>query len=258
MSEIYDDIKVNLIESVGNLGINLTSTDTRINHTKSGTFDMTSNGIINISTGNSEINTPDYNVSGNINIGSTDATSTTADPISINIIGGKGTADIEGSGIYIQSGSGGQNLNSDAGEISIRSGNGEGTGTGGQITITAGFGRTGDGGDIYLQAGNSNNNTEFGANGGNIIIESGNGGNKCGDVNVFLGPSDTNGGVNIDYFGPTGKFNINYGAFKLAIFADAGVRDDRIPNPEKGDMCFVNDKINVHNGSIWKTLAFDP
>ena len=262
MSEIYEDIKVNLVESVGNLGINLTSTDTRINHTKSGTFDMSSNGTINISTGNSEINTPDYNVSGNINIGTKDATSTTVDPISINIIGGKGTADIEGTAIYIESGSGGQNLNSDAGEISIRSGNGEGTGTGGQITITAGFGRTGDGGDIYLQAGNSNNNTESGANGGNIIIESGNGGNKCGDVNVFLGPSDALDGLNIPYFGPTGRFNINYGAFKLAIFVNAGVRDDRIPNPEKGDMCFVNDKINVYTGSGegegWKTLAFDP
>jgi hypothetical protein len=258
MSEIYDDIKVNLVESVGNLGINLTSTDTRINHTKSGTFDMTSNGTINISTGNSEINTPDYNVSGNINIGTKDATSTTADPISINIIGGNGSADIEGTGIYIQSGSGGQDLDSYGGEISIRTGNGEGTGSGGQITITAGLGRLGDGGDIYLQAGISNNNTENGANGGNIIIQSGNGGIKCGDVNVFLGPSDANGGASIPYFGPTGRFNINYGAFKLAIFNNTTIRDQRIPTPQKGDMCFVNDKINVHNGTTWKTLAFDP
>jgi hypothetical protein len=264
MSEIYEDIKVNLVESVGNLGINLTSTDTRINHTKSGKFDMTSNGVINISTGNSEINTQDYNynISGNINIGTKDATSTTVDPISINIIGGKGTVDIEGTAIYIESGSGGQGLNSSAGEISIRSGNGQGTGTGGQITITAGFGTSGDGGDIYIQAGNSNNNAQSGTNGGNIIIESGNGGIKCGDVNVFLGPSDANDGASIPFFGPTGRFNINYGAFKLAIFEDTDIRDDRIPNPEKGDMCFVNNKINVYTGSGegegWKTLAFDP
>ncbi len=258
MAEIYDDIKVNLVEAMGNLGINLTSTNTRINHTKSGTLDVSSNGTINISTGNSKIDNQDYNLLGNINIGSKDATATTEDQISINIIGGKGTADIEGSSIYIESGSGGDNLNSYGGELSIRSGNGEGTGYGGQITIAAGFGRLGDGGDIYIQAGNSNNNTQNGANGGNISIESGNGGDKCGDVNVFLGPSDTLDGVNIPYFGPTGRFNINYGAFKLAIFDNQTIRDIRIPTPQKGDMCFVNDKINVHNGTTWKTLAFDP
>jgi hypothetical protein len=47
MAEICDDIKVNLVEAVGNLGINLTSNDTRINHTETGLLDMTSNGIIN-------------------------------------------------------------------------------------------------------------------------------------------------------------------------------------------------------------------
>jgi hypothetical protein len=258
MSELVDDIKVNLVEAVGNLGINLTSTNTRINHTESGLLDMSSNGIINISSGNSEIYTQGYNVPGNINIGCKDATATTVNPISINIIGGRGTADIEGSSIYIESGSGGENLDSSGGEISIRTGNGNGTGTGGQITISAGLGVLGDGGDIYITAGNSNNNNEGGVNGGNISIQSGNGGNKCGDVDVFLGPSDALNGQFIPFFGPTGRFRINYGAFRLAVFDDNTTRNLRIPTPEKGDMCFVNDKINVYNGSAWKTLSFDP
>jgi hypothetical protein len=255
MSELVDDIKVNLVEAVGNLGINLTSTNTRINHSESGLLDMSSNGIINISSGNSEIYTQEYNVQGNINIGCKDATSTTVNPISINIIGGRGTADIEGSSIYIESGSGGENLNSSGGELSIRTGNGDGTGSGGQININAGLGVLGDGGDIYITAGNSNNNTQNGANGGNITIQPGNGADNCGDVNVFLGPSQT---ADIPRFGPTGRFNINFGAFKLAVFDDNTARNLRIPIPEKGDMCFVNDKINVYNGSAWKTLSFDP
>jgi hypothetical protein len=252
MSEIYNDIKVNLVEAVGNLGINLTSTDTRINHTKSGTLDMLSNGTINISSGNSEIFDQDYNVPGNINIGSKDATETTEDPISINIRGGKGTANIEGSAIYIASGSGGDNLNSYGGELSIRSGQGRGTGDGGQIEIVAGLGTLGDGGDIYINAGNSEN----GENAGNISIQSGlSKNNKCGDVNVWLGPSQSN---QISLFAPTGRFNVNYGAFKLSIFDNTTTRTDRIPIPEKGDMCFVGDKINVYDGLAWRTLAYDP
>ncbi len=258
MAEICEDIKVNLVEAVGNLGINLTSTNTQINHSESGLMDMTSNGHINISSGNTEIYTQQYNVSGNINIGTKDATAATEDPISINIIGGRGTADIEGSSIYIESGSGGQNLNSDAGEISISSGSGNGTGTGGQITIQAGLGLLGNGGDIFIQAGNSNRTGLGGTNGGDVSISSGNGGTKCGDINVWLGPSDTNGGVNIPIFGPTGKVQVNYGAFRLAVFDDIARRDLRIPTPQKGDMCFVNDKIHVHNGTAWRTLAFDP
>jgi hypothetical protein len=214
--------------------------------------------LLIISSGNSEIYTEGYNVSGNINIGSKDANETTVDPISINIIGGKGTADIEGSSIYIESGSGGENLNSSGGEFSIRSGNGSGTGSGGQITIQAGLGTIGYGGDIYIQAGNSDRTGLGGTNGGDVSIQSGNGGVKCGDVNVWLGPSDTNGGVNIPFFGPTGKFKVNYGAFRLAVFDDTERRDLRIPVPQKGDMCFVNDKIHVHNGTVWRTLAYDP
>jgi hypothetical protein len=246
MSEIYDDIKVNLVEAVGNLGINLTSTNTRINHTQSGTLDVSSNGTINISS--SYIN---------IGIDSKNENQTTDEPSEINIKGSKGTANTESGSINIECGSGGEGLNSSGGELSIISGNGEGTGTGGQINITAGRGKLGDGGNIYIQAGISNNNTQNGANGGNISIHSGNGGDKCGDVNVWLGPSDANGGANIPIFGPTGRFNINYGAFKLAIFDNQTIRDLRIPTPQKGDMCFVNDKINVHNGTTWKTLAFD-
>ena len=252
MSEIYNDIKVNLVEAVGNLGINLTSTDTRINHTKSGTLDMLSNGTINISSGYSEIYNQDYAVPGNINIITKDATETTEDPISINIRGGKGTANIEGSAIYIASGSGGDNLNSYGGELSIRSGEGRGTGGGGNIEIVAGLGILGDGGDIYINAGNSEN----GGNAGNISIQSGLGtNNKCGDVNVWLGPSQSN---QISLFAPTGRFKVNYGAFKLSVFENTQTRTDRIPIPEKGDMCFVGDKINVYDGSHWRTLSYDP
>jgi hypothetical protein len=258
MSEIYNDIKVNLVEAVGNLGINLTSTDTRINHTKSGTLDMLSNGTINISSGYSEIYNPDYVVPGNINIITKDATETTEDPISINIRGGKGTANIEGSSINIISGSGGDNLNSYGGELSIRSGQGRGTGDGGQIEIVAGLGRFGDGGDMYIGAGDSNRNDQNGANGGSISIHSGKGADKCGDINAYLGVSDANNGASIPYYAPPGRFKINYGAFNLSIFDDPTKRDDRIPIPEKGDMCFVEDKINVYDGSRWRTLSYDP
>ncbi len=247
MSEIYDDIKVNLVEAVGNLGINLTSTNTRINHTKSGTLDMSSNGTINISS--SYIN---------IGIDSKNENQTTDEPIEINIKGSRGNANVEAGSIKIECGSGGEDLNSYGGELSIISGQGYGTGSGGQINITAGRSILGDGGDIYIQAGNSNNNTENGANGGNISINSGNGADKCGDVNVWLGPSDQPDNRSIYVYGPTGRFNINYGAFKLAIFNDTETRDLRIPSPEKGDMCFVADKINVYDGSNWRTLAFDP
>jgi hypothetical protein len=247
MAEICEDIKVNLVEAVGNLGITLSSENTRINHTESGTLDVSSNGTINISS--SYIN---------IGIDAKNENQTTDEPSEINIKGSQGTANVEAGSIKIECGSGGEGLNSNGGELSIISGDGEGTGTGGQINITAGNGKSGDGGDIYIQAGNSNNNNQNGANGGDIIIESGNGGTKCGDVNVWLGPSDTNGGVNIPIFGPTGRFNINYGAFRLAIFNDTVIRDLRIPTPQKGDMCFVNDKIHVHNGTAWKILAFEP
>jgi len=249
MAEICDDIKVNLVEAVGSLGINLTSTNTRINHTESGTLDVSSNGTINISS--SYIN---------IGIDAKNENQTTDEPSEINIKGREGTANVEAGSIKIECGSGGEGLNSNGGELSIISGSGQGTGTGGHITITAGNGILGNGGDIYIQAGDSNNNTQNGANGGDIIIESGNGGTKCGDVNVWLGPSDTNGGVNIPIFGPTGKFKVNYGAFRLAVFGNNETRDLRIPVASRalGDMCFVGNKIQVYDGTAWRTLAFDP
>lgn len=257
MEEIVDDIKVDLVEAVGQLGIRLSSDNTRITHSETGLFDISSKGTINISSGNSEIYTEYYKTPGNINIGSKDATDETGESISINIIGGRGTDEIEGGSVNIKSGSGQEGQNSDGGEVFLETGNGEGTGNGGQLNIRAGFGRQGDGGDIYIQAGNSNNNIEGGATGGNIIIESGNGATKCGDVNVFLGPSDTFNNYNVPFFGPTGRFNIYYGAFRLAIYQDNSIRDLRIPTPVKGDMCFVDDKIQVHNGTDWKTLAFE-
>lgn len=247
MAEICNDIKVNLVEAVGNLGINLTSTNTRINHTKSGTLDVSSNGTINISS--SYIN---------IGIDSKNENQTTDEPIEINIKGSRGTSNVDSGSIKIESGSGGEGLNSYGGELSIISGNGEGTGYGGQININAGSGKLGDGGDIYIKAGISTDYTGNGANGGNISIESGNGVDKCGDVNVWLGPSDQPDNSSIYAYGPTGRFNINYGAFKLAIFNNTTTRNLRIPIPEKGDMCFVADKINVYDGSNWRTLAFEP
>lgn len=258
MAEICDDIKVNLIEAVGNLGITLSSENTRINHTETGLLDMTSNGVINISTGNSDIYAQGYNLLGNINIGSKDATAETAElaeSVTINIIGGRGTADVEGGGILIQGGNGGENLNSNGGSITVISGEGRGTGDGGNLYIKSGLGRLGDGGDIYIEAGISDRTGLGGQNGGDIRIQSGNGGTKCGDVVVSLGPSIDN---QIPFFGPTGKFKVNYGAFRLAVFNDIAKREDRIPIPEKGDMCFVNDKIHVFNGTAWRTLAFEP
>ena len=56
MVETVDDIRVNLIETTGNLGITLSSDNTRIKHSKTGVFDISSNGSIEIVSGNGTTN----------------------------------------------------------------------------------------------------------------------------------------------------------------------------------------------------------
>jgi hypothetical protein len=254
MAEITDDLKIDLLEISQSNGINLTSESTRIKHTKNGQFAITSNGIINISTGDGILNNNDLQINGNINIFTKNADNTMDEELSINIVGGDGSSEFEGSYINIKGGNGLQGANSSGGGVDIFGGRGEGTGDGGEVRIASGSNLNGSAGNLYLEGGLSKYNSDgiTGNPGGNIIIQSGYGGEKCGDVNIFtgqtiLGPS----------FGPTGRVKIMNGAFKLAIFTNSDERDDRIPIPEKGDMCFVADKINVHNGTAWRTISFD-
>lgn len=275
MSEITDDLKIDLLEISQSNGINLTSESTRIKHTKNGQFDITSNGIINISTGYEILNDNEFQLNGNINIATKNADNTTVDQLSINIVGGDGSSEVDGSDISIKAGKG--LANSSGGEVSIFGGNGEGTGAGGNVRISSGLNFNGDAGDIYLSAGLSQYKSAgiTGKPGGNISIQSGYGGEKCGDINFFISPtysaSSIGEGGNINFnlgpknitppatsYGTSGKVNIINGALKLAIFANTTQRNERITNPEKGDMCFVDDKINVHDGTIWRTISFDP
>jgi flagellar basal body rod protein FlgG len=276
MAEIMDDLKVELLEISQSNGINLTSESTRIKHTKNGQFDITSNGIINISTGDGILNNNDLQINGNINIVTKNADNTMDEELSINIVGGDGTSQVDGSYISIKAGNGLQGANSSGGEVTIYGGSGEGTGTGGQVRIGAGSNLNGYGGDLYLEAGLSQYKSAgiTGNSGGSIIIQSGYGGETCGNIDFFSSPTNsaqsigpggninfylgpTNLGFNETLYGTSGKVNIINGALKLAVFADTSQRTSRIPNPEKGDMCFVNNKINVHDGSNWRTISFD-
>jgi hypothetical protein len=235
MSEITDDLKIDLLEISQSNGINLTSESTRIKHTKNGQFDIMSNGPINISGGNG--------------------------------------SNFDGLSVVINGGNGLENSNSSGGSIVIAGGHGTGNAESGQINITAGSNLNGIGGDIYLEAGLSKYNSS-GNPGGNIIIQSGFGGETCGNIDFFSSPTNSaqsigpGGNINF-YLGPTtlgfnetsygtsGKVNIINGAFKLAIFTNSTERNGRIPIPEKGDMCFVADKINVYDGTAWRTISFD-
>ena len=51
MAEIVNDIKVDLVEAVGSLGITLSSNNTRIRHTETGVFDISSDGSIEVVSG---------------------------------------------------------------------------------------------------------------------------------------------------------------------------------------------------------------
>ena len=256
MSEVADDIRVNLVEAVSNLGINLSGTDTRIKHSSNGVFDITSEGIINISTGNEDVYLVENQLNGNLNIGSKDADSTITEQRFINIIGGKGSAEVDGSGIYIKGGDGLEGINSTGGGIDIIGGNGQGTGDGGQIRISSGFSFDGVGGDVYIEAGLGKYNPG-GNSGGAINIQSGLGGEKCGDVNITLGPTYPGAA-----FGPSGRFKVNLGAITLPVFANATAREVRIPaeTEQKGDICLLETSgdganlIHYFNGTTWKAL----
>jgi hypothetical protein len=86
MAEIVSDIKVDLVEVVGKLGITLSSDDTRIKHTETGVFDISSNGSISISGGQV----------GSSNLGAT-----------VSITGGLGTGNENGGDLTIAGGGGG-------------------------------------------------------------------------------------------------------------------------------------------------------
>ena len=86
MSEIINDIKVDLVEVVGKLGITLSSDDTRIKHTETGVFDISSNGSISISGGQV----------GSSSLGGT-----------VSITGGSGTGNGNGGDLTIAGGGGG-------------------------------------------------------------------------------------------------------------------------------------------------------
>lgn len=217
MSEIVNDLKVELLEISESKGLNLTAESSRIKHTKNGQLDIMSNGPINISGGNG--------------------------------------SNFDGLSVVINGGNGLENSNSSGGSIVIAGGHGTGNAESGQINITAGSNFGGTGGDIYLEAGLSQYEYDsyLGNPGGNIYISTGLGGEKCGDVNIRLGPDV----LAINNIGKSGRFNIRYGAFKLAVFDNNTERNNRIPTPEKGDMCFVDNKITVYNGTVWKTIAFE-
>ncbi len=278
MAEITDDLKIDLLEISQSNGINLTSESTRIKHTKNGQFDITSNGIINISTGDGILNNNDLQINGNINIFTKNADNTMDEELSINIVGGDGSSEFEGSYINIKGGNGLQGTNSSGGGVDILGGRGAGTGNGGDVHITSGFNFNGDAGDIYLEAGLSQYKSSgiTGKPGGNISIQSGYGGEKCGDINFYISPTfstqsigaggninfnlgPTNLGLNETSYGPSGRVNIINGALKLAVFSNAEERDNRITTTtrQKGDMCFVADKINVYDGTAWRTISFD-
>jgi hypothetical protein len=264
------DIKTNLVELSGPLGLNLTSEDTRIKHTKTGEFNISSNGTINIeptvklgvTTNKVDIISDNINITAQIfNISSKDATESSIEPNYINIIGGKGNEEFEGGSIYITGGDGLDGVNSSGGEIEIIGGQGKGTdGSGGQLRLASGSNGNGYGGDVYIEAGLSKYNPS-GLTGGNINLQSGAGGFSCGDINLFVGPtypggSPTPGGP----IGPSGRVNVRFGAFKLAIFANETERTTRIPLPEKGDMCLLEastagtNLIHYYNGSLWKAI----
>ena len=70
VNNVDEDIKYNLVEVSGSRGVNLTSQTTRIKHNQSGSFIISSNGIINLTTANPEIvsSNEDYLYNGCINL----------------------------------------------------------------------------------------------------------------------------------------------------------------------------------------------
>ena len=286
INNVDEDIKYNLVEVSGSRGVNLTSQTTRIKHNQSGSFTISSNGIINLTTANPEIVSAnaDYRYDGCINLITKDANSTTLEgENNINIVGGVGAENIQGGSISLKSGNGLIGKNSDGGEIEIIAGYGTGTGSGGQVRIVSGSNLNGTGANLYLEAGLSEYKSTqgtspsvIGNNGGSINFISGKGGLNCGDINFDtavatisssysrIGPSGDiffNLGQNNDssYKIKSGRLRVNYGALKLPVFDDTDERDDRIPpgTQEIGDMCMIGSDIIFYNGTTWKKLLVE-
>jgi hypothetical protein len=254
------DIKANLIELSGPLGLNLASEDTRIKHSKTGELNISSNGTINIEpTVKLGVTTNEIDIiSDTINI--------TAKNFTINIKevteseSENNSIDISGGNIYIHGGDGLEGINASGGDVEISGGLPTGNGSGGQVRLVAGGSTNAYGSNVYIEAGLSKY-TPSGYTGGNINFQSGYGGFACGDINLFVGPTYIGGSpLGGNAIGPSGRVSVHHGAFKLATFSDETVRTNRIPHPEKGDMCFVhtsaagNNLIHYWNGTAWKAL----
>ncbi len=241
------DLQANLIELTNNLGINLTSNNTRIKHSKTGEFNISSNGEINIEpTTKLGVTTNKVDIiSDNVNITAKNFVIDSPDEV-INMS--------SNSSIYLTPGYLSittKNVSSYFGEdgngIDIRSGDGSSGIEGGQINITVGQSTDTNGGDVYINGGYAPGNT-----GGNINLYAGNG-HVHGNVNVNVGtlPSDTR---------ECGRLNIQNGPLKLFVYANESVRGIKIKNPVKGDMCLVetsgagDNLIHYFNGTEWKAL----
>lgn len=241
------DIKANLVELSGSLGLNLTSEDTRIKHTKTGELNISSNGTINIeptvklgvTTNTVDIISDNINITAkNFTINSEDETVNISSNASINLNPGFFSITTKNiSEPYGEEGNG----------IEITSGNGSSGQSGGQINITAGASNDVDGADIYITGGYAPNNK-----GGNISLVAGNG-LVHGDVTVNLGtnPDDTR---------ECGRLIMENGPLKLAVYATETIRNTKIKNPQKGDMCLLEastagtNLIHYYNGTVWKAI----
>jgi hypothetical protein len=235
------DIKADIIQLTNELGINLTSNDSRIIHTQSGEFNISSNGTINIDPAvKLGVTTNDVNITAkNFTINSVDEIINISSNASINFTPGYLSINTKNISEPF-----GENGNS----IEIICGSGSEGENGGQINITGGITHGGDGGDIYIEGGWSSTHT-----GGSINLSGAAGHAKFGSVNVNVGPlpSDTR---------PGGRLKVYGGAFQLFVFENVTKRNQRIPIPEKGDMCLVetsaagDNLIHYYNGSAWKAL----
>jgi hypothetical protein len=159
MSEIVDDVKVNLIEAVSNLGITLTSDNTQVNHTKKGTFSIASNGYLNIKSGDDV----DEGTGGDITI-TAGLGANNGKGGDINIIAGTGNLgdNVQGGDVNIEGGRA-RGTNDNGGSVSISAGQGGSTTKGGNVSINGGDSTgTENGGDILLYGGGA------GGGGGNF------------------------------------------------------------------------------------------
>jgi hypothetical protein len=257
------DLQANLIELTNTLGLNLTSNDTRIKHSKTGELNISSNGTINIdptvklgvTTNKVDILSDTINITAKnftINIKELTESESESENNSININGGF---------ISIHGGDGLEGINGYGGDVEIIGGLPTGNGSGGNVRLVAGGSDgNGNGGDVNIEAGLSKY-YPTGYTGGNIKLQSGLGGFACGDINLFVGPTYIGGSpLGGNAVGHSGRVAIHHGAFKLATFSDETVRTNRIPHPEKGDMCFVHTSgagdnlIHYWNGTHWKAL----